>query len=198
MGRPKTIDDQDILRHAREAFREAGHAASTREIARAAGISQAVLYQRFGSKEDLFFKAMTPEPADLDALLGPYPPRAARSDLERIAERLVVFFSSLMPTVLHVLAHPSLGRARLVRWHEGLPFLPVREALEARLRRLRADGLIGPIDPAAASMAFIAAVHSVAILELMSGGSVGDRRRQLRPLVATLWQGFRPSSGNTD
>ncbi|EKE96356.1 helix-turn-helix transcriptional regulator [Tolypothrix sp. LEGE 11397] len=32
--------------------------ASTRDIAKKAGISEAVIYQRFGTKEDLFFAAM--------------------------------------------------------------------------------------------------------------------------------------------
>ena len=53
MGRTKTVDDDELLRRAREVFRQSGHTASTREVARAAGISQAVLYQRFGSKNNL-------------------------------------------------------------------------------------------------------------------------------------------------
>ena len=64
MGRQKTISDEQVLRVARDLFRDKGHTATTREIAQAAGISEAILYQRFGSKDDLFFAAM-PSYSDL-------------------------------------------------------------------------------------------------------------------------------------
>jgi len=51
MGRNKLIDDDELLRVAREIFREGGPTATTRNIASAAGISQAALYQRFGRKK---------------------------------------------------------------------------------------------------------------------------------------------------
>jgi AcrR family transcriptional regulator len=201
MGRLRTIDDADILKHARLVFREGGHAASTREIARRAGISQAVLYQRFGSKEDLFLAAMTPEPPDLEALLGAYPPRDARAHLEALAERLMDFFASLTPTLLHVLAHPQLGGARLVEWHAGLPFRALVDGLTTRFASLRDDGLVGPVDPHSAALAFLAAVHSAALFEMLSGAAHPPRAPRLGALVDTLWQGFAPhgrGSGNTD
>jgi AcrR family transcriptional regulator len=193
VGRTKTIDDEEILYHAREVFREGGHAASTREIARAAGISQAVLYQRFGSKEDLFCRAMTPDPPDLENLLGPYPPRSARADLKRIGERLAEYLGALMPTLLHVLAHPGLGRARLARWHASLPFVALVSALTERFRQLRDDGLVGDVDPSASARAFLAAVHSAAILETMAhGGPHGGHGAQVDALVEVLWTGLAP------
>src|SRR2546421_144555 len=44
MGRHKTISDDQVLQVARGLFREKGHTATTREIAEAAGISEAILY----------------------------------------------------------------------------------------------------------------------------------------------------------
>ena len=193
MGRTKTIDDEEILHHAREAFRQAGHAASTRDIARAAGISQAVLYQRFGSKEDMFCRAMTPDPPDLESLLGPYPPRSARADLKRIGERLAEYLAALMPTLLHVLAHPDLGHARLARWHANLPFVALVSALTERFRRLRDDGLVGNVDPGASARAFLAAVHSAAIFETMAHGGPHHRHGvHVDALVDVLWTGLAP------
>jgi AcrR family transcriptional regulator len=194
LGRTKTIDDEEILHHAREVFREGGHAASTRDIARAAGISQAVLYQRFGSKEDLFCRAMTPDPPDLESLLGPYPPRSARADLKRIGERLTEYLGALMPTLLHVLAHPGLDRARLARWHAGLPFHALVSALTERFRRLRDDGLVGNVDPRASARAFLAAVHSAAIFETMAhGGPHHGHGGHVDALVEVLWTGLAPT-----
>ncbi len=194
MGRTKTVDDDELLRRAREVFRQSGHTASTREVARAAGISQAVLYQRFGSKENLFFRAMTPDPPDLEALLGPYPPRSARADLERIGERLAEYLASLMPILLHVLAHPDLGHDRLMKWHEGLPFQTLVAALADRFRRLREDGLLGGVDPAASARAFLAAVHSAALFETMTHHEPREGRRgQVESLVDVLWAGLAPA-----
>jgi len=193
VGRTKTIDDDHILRRAREVFREGGHTASTRNVARAAGISQAVLYQRFGSKENLFLRAMTPDAPDLKALLGPYPPRSARADLKRIGERVAEYLVSLVPTILHVLAHPYIGRHRLAKWHEGLPFHALVAALTDRFTRLREDGFVGRVDPAAAARAFLTAIHSAALVEAMSHhGAPEDRRAHVDSLVEVLWAGLAP------
>ena len=192
MGRNKTIDDDELLRHARAAFREGGHAASTREIAKAAGISQAVLFQRFGSKEDLFLRAMTPELPDVETLLGPYPRQSAKKHLESVAERLVDFFAGLTPTLLQVLAHPDLEPDRLAKWHAGLPFEPLLQGLTERFERMRNDGLVGKIDSNAAALAFLVAVHSVVLIEAMPGAAGRKRRPGVRSLIATLWQGLAP------
>src|SRR5262249_3037822 len=166
-----------ILRHARNLFRESGHTASTRDVARAAGISQAVLFQRFGSKEDLFLRAMTPEPPDLEALLGPYPPRDVLADLKGIAERLAEYLRSLAPTLLPSIAHPALQPARLMHWPAALPFESLLAALTSRFSRMREDGLAGTADPRASATAFLAAVHSATILELVARGHPGMRYR---------------------
>jgi AcrR family transcriptional regulator len=197
MGRTKTIDDEEILRIARDVFRKGGHAASTRDVADAVGISQGVLFQRFGSKDDLFFRAMTPDPPDLEALMGPYPPRSARADLKRIADRLLEYMVSLMPTLLHVLAHPGLERERMVTWHRGLPFMVLVGSLTDRFKRLRHDGHVGKIDPAASARAFLAAIHSAAMIDLMTGGA-HDRGPMLDGLVDVLWSGFSPRKGGDD
>ena len=44
MGRRKLVEDDELLAVAREVFVEKGIAASTREIAHRAGISEAVIY----------------------------------------------------------------------------------------------------------------------------------------------------------
>jgi AcrR family transcriptional regulator len=194
VGRTKTIEDDEILRRAREVFRKGGHTASTRDVARAAGISQAVLYQRFRSKENLFFQSMTPDPPDLETLLGPYPPRSARADLKRIGEGLAAYLASFMPTLLHVLAHPNLRHNRLVKWHEGLPFQPLVAALTERFMRLRKDGLVGRVDPVASARAFLAAVHTAALLETMTHDDPLEKRASnVGALVDVLWAGLAPA-----
>src|SRR5436305_12212817 len=108
MGRHKTISDDEVLRVARGVFRARGHTATTREIALAVGISEAVLYQRFGSKDHLFFAAMRPRGPDLEQLLGPAdPPEDALTFLHAVVVRLAEHFAQVIPLALQVLMHPS-------------------------------------------------------------------------------------------
>lgn len=197
MGRTKTIDDDELLRVARELFRERGHTATTRDVARAAGISQAVLYQRFGSKEDLFLRAMTPELPDVAALLGSYPPRSGKEHVRQIAERLVDFFASMLPTLLHVHAHPGLSASHLKKWHARLPFIPIVHALSERLARMQADELISPVSAEAAAHTLVAAAHSVALLETMTGGGHDQSRpAKIGALTEVIWSGLAPGEAS--
>src|SRR5262245_16500057 len=116
MGRYKTISDADVLRIARDTFRAHGHVASTRQVAEAAGISEAVLYQRFGSKDQLFFEAMHPTGPDVEQLLGPpEPPDDARAYLRTVVIRVGKYFAEVIPLALHMMMHPSFDHATLSR-----------------------------------------------------------------------------------
>jgi AcrR family transcriptional regulator len=193
VGRNKTIDDEEILRHARAIFGRDGPAASTRGIADAAGISQAVLYQRFGSKEEMFRRASTPDPPDVESLLGPYPPRDVRRDLVRIGERIADYLRSLMPTMLHVVAHSQLAHTKLLKLHRGMAFHPLVAALVARFERLRDDGLVARVDAAAAARAFLAVVHSAVFFEIMMHGKPTARHASpVEALLQVLWEGLAP------
>ena len=55
MPRPRLIDDATLLAAAREVFVEKGVGATTREVARYAGVSEGVIFQRYATKADLFF-----------------------------------------------------------------------------------------------------------------------------------------------
>lgn len=193
MTRTKTVEDAEVLSAAREVFRRDGHAASTRDVARAAKISQAVLYQRFGSKDEMFFRAMTPDPLDVDAMLGPYPPEDGLGDLVAIGEKLLSYLQGFMPTLLKVLAVPGVDGERLRSWHSQLPFLRLTDAIAARFRRMSEDGLIGRTDPHASAVAFIAAIHSLALFErLTSSHERTHHKANARELVMVLWQGLAP------
>src|SRR5262249_19293646 len=79
MGRVKTVSDAKLLEVARRAFVKEGFSASTKTIARRAGVSEGVLFQRFTTKQDLFFAAMIPPPADLNEIF--HHPNATGFDL---------------------------------------------------------------------------------------------------------------------
>src|SRR4051794_17691191 len=55
MGRPRTFDESEILRRAREPFWDHGYAAtSVEQLTEATGLQRSSLYGVFGDKHDLF------------------------------------------------------------------------------------------------------------------------------------------------
>src|SRR3974390_1203300 len=139
MARPKTISDEDLLAVARKLFRAQGHAVSTRQVAEAAGISEAILYQRFGNKDELFFAAMAPGAPDVEEVLGPEAPDAgAREYLRTVAGRMADYFGEVLPLAVRLITHPSfdsksLGRAQVAPEQ-------LRQGLVARLQRFEGRG----------------------------------------------------------
>ena len=190
VGRQKTISDEEVLRIARDLFREQGHTATTREIAEAAGISEAVLYQRFGSKNELFFAAMRPQRPDIEPLLGPEePPEDALTYLHAVVVRLGKHFAEVIPLALRVMMHPSFDPASLTRAQPGGPAI-LREGLAGRLRALARRGELTMPNPAVTARLLISLAHDWA-LGLAHGGS-GRSIRELKAMVDVVWVGLRP------
>jgi AcrR family transcriptional regulator len=108
MPRNKTITDDEIITIARTLFLKNGINASTRDIAKAAGISEAVIYQRFGTKEDFFFATMKLPKTELDSI---FCIRAGKGkvveNLICISLRIVNYFREAMPVFLTLISHPS-------------------------------------------------------------------------------------------
>ena len=63
----------EILVAARRVFAERGYAASTDEVARAAGVSQPYVVRLFGTKRELFVEAYREASAEIVAALGSVP-----------------------------------------------------------------------------------------------------------------------------
>src|ERR1700730_16078938 len=136
MGRHRTISDDEVLVIARDLFRARGHAVTTRQIAEAAGISEGVLYQRFGSKDDLFFAAMHPRGPDIEELLGPEEPLDdARAYLHAVVVRIGKYFAEVIPLALRVMTHPSFDPGSLARAQPNASTV-LREGLSERLSSL--------------------------------------------------------------
>jgi AcrR family transcriptional regulator len=191
MGRHKTISDDKVLRVAREVFREQGHTATTRAIAEAAGISEAVLYQRFGSKDDLFFAAMHPSGPDIEELLGPeIPPEDARTYLRAVVVRLGKYFADIIPSALRVLAHPAFDPAMLARTQPRAADV-LQEGLAERLAFLARRKRIGTASEAVAARLLVSLAHDWALGNLFSPGSPRNRERELQEMVDVVWEGLR-------
>lgn len=192
MGRARTVEDEDILEAARLAFVDRGQLATTREIADAAGISQAVLYQRFGSKDDLFFAAMAPPPPDLEDLLGE-PPRAPEDTeayLADVAERLYRYFETVAPLFVQLATHTAFHPDHLADAHGPMMETGLVESLSTRLRDLIEMGCIRKGDGSAIAQLLISVVHGEALsAALLKTPPDGKRRRDM---IGLVWQGLAP------
>jgi AcrR family transcriptional regulator len=189
MGRQKTITDEEVLLIARNIFRERGHTATTREIAQAAGISEAVLYQRFGSKDELFFAAMHPKGPDIERLLGAEdPPDDARAYLRKVVIQLGEYFAEVIPLALRVMMHPSFDPKSLAR---GQPRGPagLHAALAQRLASLARRRRIRALSETVTARLLVSLAHDWALgqVHVLSPCGIGV----LREMVDVLWEGLR-------
>jgi len=104
MARPTTIDDDLLLKTAKEVFLRRGLRATTAEIAAEAGVSQGSLFKRFKSKQALFRAAMNlngdpgqPLPINLDERVGK---GKVEDTLKDLGNLLVKKFFGIIPTTM--------------------------------------------------------------------------------------------------
>jgi len=190
MGRHKTISDDAVLRVARDLFGVRGHTVTTREIAEAAGISEAILYQRFGSKDDLFFAAMHPTGPDIEELLGPAdPPGDAHAYLRTVVVRMGKYFADVIPQALRVMTHPSFDPASLTRAQPRGP-AGLQDALAKRLASLaRRKQIAAPSERVTARL-LVSLAHDWGLGTVFEPGHRLSRERELKDMVDIVWQGL--------
>lgn len=101
MARPRTITDDAIKRATREIFVEHGPGAPVSLIAQALNVSQAALFARAGSKEQLMRQALCPgRPRALDQLVEAPPERDVAGALADILLELMTFFEEVVPNLV--------------------------------------------------------------------------------------------------
>jgi AcrR family transcriptional regulator len=191
MGRRKTISDADLLARARDVFVERGFAGATKEIARRAGVSEALLFQRYPTKADLFFAAMALPAVDLQALFD-VRADSARDHLASITAAMVDYFRDSMPVLLPLLSHPGFEFEAFAHRHPDAPLSALRRGLVAFFTRERDARRVGTVDPGAAAFLVFALAESVAFFERMGahGGRMPDE--VLERSIDALWRGIAP------
>jgi AcrR family transcriptional regulator len=191
MGRHKTISDNEVLRVAREIFRGQGHDATTRAIAEAAGISEAILYQRFGSKDALFFTAMHATGPDIEHLLGPgEPPDDARAYLRAVVIRLGKYFAEVIPLALRVMTHPSFESKMLPRVQPGGP-AALQKAFAERLASLARRKLIVTRAEDMIAKVLVSLAHDWALRRVLAHETSARGTNELEQMVEVVWNGVR-------
>ncbi|MFI6205523.1 TetR/AcrR family transcriptional regulator [Streptomyces sp. NPDC051041] len=176
---------------------------TTKEIARAAGCSEAALYKHFASKEELFIHVLTerlPQLAPLLHGLAAEPGRRTLAEnLTEIARQAALFYEQSFPIAASLYAETQLRRRHddAMREVGKGPHLPI-EGLTAYLRAEQAAGRVrADADPfAAASLLIGACAQRAFAYDAAPGGRppVDDFARRL---VRTLLSGISAADGRT-
>ncbi len=181
MPRPVSIQDDVILRAAREIFLEKGWDATTSEIAAKAGVSHGIIFKRFKTKQALFQSAMREDsdwgqtiPTLLNSSVG-------RKDVEVTLVELGTLFAGKFLLIIPMLMM-SLRAVKTVA-----AYLQA----ENRLGRIR------DTDFEVVAQAFIGALWHHAFLQVMLGegkSEANKQRRYVKRLVKALWSGIAPQA----
>jgi AcrR family transcriptional regulator len=158
---PAEVRRADILAIAARCFSTKGFVGTTtRDIARAIGITEAALYRYFPSKEAIYT-------AILDARMEATDPIAALEGAARAGDDVAVFGGlalSLLesvehdPTFLRLLLYSALEGHELARPFQEKRIRRLREFLAGYIQRRIADGAFRDHDPALAARAFVGMV----------------------------------------
>lgn len=190
MPRNKTISDDDILAVARSLFLKEGTKASTRTLAKQAGISETVIFQRFGTKEDLFFAAMVPPQAQLKAMFDAQPGQhSVTANLNLISGQIVTYFCEIMPVFLTLISHPSFDMQAFLQKHR-MPAMQIEQEL---LAYLSAEAVLGRIRPEgidATTKILISHLHHLTLSKTIGGQDAVDTQQAIADAIDLLWQGL--------
>jgi AcrR family transcriptional regulator len=204
MARLPSITDEELLRYARDVFLEHGIRATTAEVAARAGVSEALIFKRFRTKDRLFVSAMQADLAPHEvAWLTGWQARVGHGDLrENLVEigiEAVRFFRKLMPLIM--MSWSNLSEEELARHHahrEAPPFVS-RRLVEAYFEAERRRGRVrAGCDTEVLARLYVGALFNHASWEVMLGAH--DPRplgaeAYVRGIVDLLWRGIAPAEG---
>jgi AcrR family transcriptional regulator len=197
MGRPTTIQDEQILRAAQQVFLQKGIRATTAEVARRAGVAEGSIFKRWPTKQELFHAAMRAELEEPEwlALLH----RSGAQDLQRtlyeVGLEALRFMQRLLPLMMMSWSNPT--RRGVPAHLEGINSPPLRALgrlanfFEAQIRA----GHMRKQEPEIFARAFLGGIQNYAFFELLSRAN--DQEPMLaedfvRGLVKLLWHGAEP------
>jgi len=194
MGRKKLVQDCELLAAAREEFMDHGIAATTRAIARRAGISEAVIYQRYATKHELFFAAMVPPPApDLLALLESQSSRGGQlGQLETIAICTLDYFRQLLPVLLPVLGQSEMSFEEFAQRHPDSPLEQLRNHVLAFFKSVHPSPKSSALPESSArtsALALVALLQGLALFEQLGAHGGRFSEEEVRGVTRMLWHG---------
>ncbi|NNC13469.1 TetR/AcrR family transcriptional regulator [Planctomonas sp. JC2975] len=189
-GEPKPRGPRErILDAATAVLTEKGiGAATTKEIARAAGYSEAMLYKYFDDKSRLFVAVLEERLPSFRAVIEDDETNVRRA-LERLVETLMRFYVASFPISVSIFSSPDLlaAQRRMASANGTGPAAPQR-SVRAYLERQRTAGRL-PADLDADAVATLltgAALHAAFLTVFDGRDAVVRPRATARALVAAV------------
>jgi AcrR family transcriptional regulator len=198
MARPPKITTEEIIAVARQVFLEQGAGASTLLIAEKAGISEAAIFKRFGTKQALFLASMgiSDNHPWVSVLSKGTPTPEIRQDLIEICSQILEVYQDVMPRVFMMMNQRKLSFPP--------PMLvppPIRDTqlLGGYLDRAIAKGYIKPCTAITVAHAIVGAINSYVIMQnmpMLPFPQIKSIEPELfiQNLIDTIWIGIDPQS----
>jgi AcrR family transcriptional regulator len=200
MARPPKITTAEILAAARQVFLAQGSNASTLLIAETAGISEASIFKRFGTKQALFLAAMgiTEVREWVDVLAQATPTAAIKAELIEICGQMLDFYQEVMPRMFMMMTqgnspHPPVVPPPLVR---------DSQLLAGYLDRAISAGHLRSCDTTTIAHIIVGAINNYVVNQnIANKWPVGMPLPEIKPiapnifihnLLETLWLGIAP------
>jgi AcrR family transcriptional regulator len=196
MGRPRTVSDEAILEAARAVFLEQGPSASTQSIADRISLSQAALFKRFGTKQDLMIAALMPPaipPFVAVVAAGPSLEEPLELQLRSIGRDLILFFRGMVPCLM-VLKTAGIDLQKLLERFPEPPPVLMRRSLAEWFDRAMDAGLARRGDPLALASSFLGAFHMHSFMSHITDQVMEDDELLAfsDAVVDVLWWGIDP------
>jgi AcrR family transcriptional regulator len=210
MARPPKITTEEIITVARQVFLEQGAGASTLLIAERAGISEAAIFKRFGTKQALFLASMgiSDNHSWINVLSQGTPTPAIRTDLIEICSQILEFYQEVMPRVMMMM---NQGKTSFPPPMLEPPPIRDTQLLAGYLDRAIKEGYIKSCSAITVAHAIIGGINSYVIMQNMSklpfsatsllksqsitsGVSIAMKPELFIPnLIDTIWTGIDPN-----
>jgi len=194
--RPRQISDRELLDVAQGLFLEHGPSVSTAVIAQMAGVSQATLFKRFGTKKRLMVRALLPreEGPEWQTMVRPPDGRPIPEQLVDKGLIVIALFNQLQPRIAMLRA---CGAEMLEELHADGHTPPPIRALRAMQRffdEAIASDRMRPVHTETLALTWLGALRNRAFFSHMMPSLAldGDDRTYVVALTQMLWQGICP------
>ena len=196
MARPQKVSDEEILSTARELLLENPNIATT-VIAKALGVSQAALFKRFGTKQELIFQALAPDatPPFLPVLLaGPNTEEPIADQLIRLLGMLRRFFVKMFPRLMALKAC-GFSPVEMMGKYDVAPPLAAIRALAGWLDKAVEQEQLGPHDTTGLAFILLGSVQSQTVFTHILGDQLPplDSDVYVTQVIQTVLHGIAPT-----